>query len=377
MKNGSSPTSLNQATLNSILSVPSKGWPNSPVQSVETLIPNNGGRASFGPQGTIAYSLLDNNVNGTKYADIWTMNSEGTNQHCITCNNPLVPHLSDDVPLWDPNGKFIVFEGQNPNLGQISPHLSQGGAGFNNDLWAITPNGSEAFKLTSTQRGEAVLHPQFSPNGDELVWAGYDKVKKLGGLIHQGNWDIHVATFNISQTGQPSLSNELIFRPGSPNHNTFYETHDVLANGTIIFSSNMASQYESQCKSCALGIWEWNPNLNNTPTLLTQNTNAWNEHAAITPSLSHIVWISSQNENFTPSSNWGATLRTDWWIMNQDGSTKTRVTYFNTQTPTNVRVICAEGSWNSSGTSLVASVDVISATTSVTRIVLINFKTQM
>ncbi|MCL4448342.1 MAG: hypothetical protein M1483_05375 [Actinobacteria bacterium] len=355
------------------LSFPVGGWPGSPVAAVQTLIANHGGRASWSPTGPIAYSIFDHMVNGTLYADIYVANSNGTNGHCITCNNPLVPHLSNDVPVWDPNGRLIVFEGQNPALGPISPHLSQGGAGFNNDLWAITPNGTDAWRLTNTARGEAVLHPQFSPNGSELIWAAYDRTHGIRRFIHRGEWDIHTATFTIGANGQPTLTNQHVYRPGQASPTTFYETHAVMNNGTIIFSSNMSSPYSSTCYACALGIFEWTPAGSQPPILLTPNTSAWNEHAALSPSGKHIAWITSQNEPFIPTTQWGATLRTDWWLMYPNGSHKIRATYFNTPNGFNGRVICAESSWNPTGTALIGTVDLVQGTTATSQIIIIRF----
>ncbi|MHB8264103.1 MAG: TolB family protein [Acidimicrobiales bacterium] len=370
---GSSPSSADNP-IASVLSVPPGGWPGSPVVSVHALVANYGGRASWSPTGPIAYSVRDRVVNGTRYADIYVMNGNGTDRHCITCNNPAVPHLSNDVPVWDPNGRLIVFEGQNPSLGPISPHLSQGGAGFNNDLWAITPNGAHAWRLTDTLRGEAVLHPQFSPNGKELVWAAYDHPQGLRRLLHRGEWDIHVATFSVDTAGQPSLTSQHVYRPGQASSTTFYETHVVTDNGAIIFSSNMGSPYQPSCHTCALGIWEWTPGSPVPPVLLTPNTSAWNEHAALSPSGRHIAWITSQGERFVPSGQWGRTLRTDWWLMNPNGSHKIRATYFNTPKNPGIRVICAEGSWDPSGTALLATVDVIQGTSSTTEILELVFR---
>jgi hypothetical protein len=144
-------------------------------------------------------------------------------------------------------------------------------------------------------------------------------------------------------------------------------------NGTIIFSSNMSSPYSSTCYACALGIFEWTPAGSQPPILLTPNTSAWNEHAALSPSGKHIAWITSQNEPFIPTTQWGATLRTDWWLMYPNGSHKIRATYFNTPNGFNGRVICAESSWNPTGTALIGTVDLVQGTTATSQIIIIRF----
>jgi Tol biopolymer transport system component len=343
------------------LQFPKGGWPGSPVTAMRVIVPSEAARGSFGPDGRIAYSKLDHVVNGTRYGDIYVASATGSGARCITCNNPRVPHLSNDVPVWDPNGQYIVYEGQNPSLGSAPSRLTQGGAGFNNDLWAITPGGHHAYRLTNTMRGEAVLHPQFSLNGTQLAWAAYDHVP--GGLLERrGQWNIHVASFAITAHG-PALENVHVYRPGQATTTTFYETHGFTSTGMLVFSSNMDSPYESSCRGCALGIWKWRPGSSSPPVLLTPNTSAWNEHAAINPRTGNIAWITSQGEPFIPSNDWGATLRTDWWIMGPNGGGKQRLTFFNSP-GSRQRVICAEGSWNPSGNELLAAVEVFNGTAS-------------
>ena len=48
-------------------------------------------------------------------------------------------------------------------------------------------------------------------------------------------------------------------------------------------------------------------------------TSDYNEHAWFTPDGNQIVWMT----------NTQASSGTDWWMMNNDGSNKHRLTYFN------------------------------------------------
>ncbi len=365
------PLTLSQTQTTSLF--PTNGWPGSPVVGVRVLVNKYGGRVSWSPQGPIAYSLDDHIVSGTRYADIYTSSASGSNPRCLTCTSNQIAHLSNDIPLWAPNGNFIIFQSEDPSLGYVPPQLAQGGAGFDNNLWAATPDGKSFYQLTHISRGDAILHPQFSRNGQELAWAGYDR----GAGTFTRQWDIHIARFQIDPSGRPYLSEEKVFRPGISDRSTFYETHGFTPNGELIFSSNMNSPYENSCKACALGIWEWYPASQQNPVLLTPNTSSWNEHASMTPDGKHIAWITSQGEPFTPASNWGLTLRTDWWLMNANGTGKKQITFFNSPSSqtssSNLRVICADSSWNPSGTELVGTVDVIQGDSSVSKIVILTF----
>lgn len=82
--------------------------------------------------------------------------------------------------------------------------------------------------------------------------------------------------------------------------------------------------------------------------------------------------MSSEGQPFTPSADWGATLRTDWWLMGTARGHKIRLTYFNSPSTPGTRVICAEGSWNRARTALVATVDVIRGDVSTTQLIVLD-----
>ena len=61
--------------------------------------------------------------------EIYTMNSDGTNQTRITNNG-----ARDTHPVWSPDGDFIVFESNRTG---------------NSDIWVMNPDGSGLRNLTN------------------------------------------------------------------------------------------------------------------------------------------------------------------------------------------------------------------------------------
>ncbi|MCL5746753.1 MAG: hypothetical protein M1277_00510 [Patescibacteria group bacterium] len=373
---------------------------NSLVKNIQVLIPSEGGRVAWSNQNIIAYSKYPAPASSF-HGEIYTMNPDGSNQTCITCGKPQIPHLSNDIPAWSPNGQYIVFQSVDPALfltsslpEAIKEHLTEGGSGVDNNLWAATPNGSAFYQLTNTTQGGAVLHPQFSPDGKKIFWAArvvtntdsvsnnstpggrFAKLKqfllrkrgyqsgtrygnaKPGSSSTKGEWMLKVADFVVDNSG-PHLENIRSYQPLGPK--VFYESHSWTPDSrTIIFSSS-ANPTASQAPSCACALSIWKLNIDTQKlTPLTHTHNVWNEHAYMSHDGNKIAWISSRGYNFTPSGNWGKTLQTDFWLMNADGTNKEQLTYFNVPGSSEYngdRTIVADSSWNPQDNALVATLD--------------------
>ena len=84
---------------------------------------------------------------------------------------------------------------------------------------------------------------------------------------------------------------------------------------------------------------------------ITQLTfSGYNEHAAYSPNCKYIIWGSN-----TDNKNKGM----DYWIMNEDGSNKQRLTYFNIKGYTEFskkKLYAVDMSWSADGKSMIAYV---------------------
>ena len=283
------------------------------VRSVSTLT-DDGGRLAWSARlNRIAFDRLG----ADGYFDIWTMNPDGSAQACLTCNRPGIPSRHVGNPAWHPSGEFIVFQAQKENLtGPVIDFVGNPGAGINNDLYVADAAGQQARRLVTVPPGfGGLLHPHFSSSGRELQWA--ERVSNTGGLF--GQWVIKVADFRVTG-GVPSLENIRTYSPGA--QQAFYETHGFgPGDQDILFSGNL----ERGVSEFGIDIYRFNPATGSLSNL-TASATEWDEHAHFSPSGNRIAWMSSRG--YPPVSEPGL-LRTEFWVMNADGSGKTQLTRFN------------------------------------------------
>lgn len=331
---------------------------NTPLVQMTVLVSDYGGRVDWSAQNVIAFSRYT--THDKLGGEINTMPPSGAPQVCVTCGQAVISHISNDQPAWTPDGKYIVFQSVDQALYDGLPYptsqknqLVQGGAGLDNNLWLITPDGASLYQLTTVAQGEASLHPHFSPDGKTLYWAAHSRDK------FSGSWGLKLADF-VDDLSGPHLENIRVFQPlGST---VFYESHNVWPdNGSGLFSTdaNPTADLQPPC-ICAMDIGRLDFTTG-VGVLLTSTTNVWNEHAQISPDGSRIVWASSQGYPFVPNSQWQQTLATDLWQMQPDGSNQHQITFFNTPGYPEYkggRVIISDGSWNPTGDEYVVQMDV-------------------
>ncbi|MBE9479180.1 MAG: PD40 domain-containing protein, partial [Chloroflexi bacterium] len=323
------------------------------VKSITVLVDEIGGRVDWSHESDlIAFSKTSEDG----YFDLYIMNPDGTNQRCLTCDKPQVPQKNNGQPAWHPSGEFIVFQAQDPDL-EVPPsvqyleaYMTQGGAGIHNNLWLTNKNGTEFFQLTHIKSGEGTLHPHFSHDGSKLFWTEREKCD------NGGQWILKIADFVVNDTG-PHLENEISFRPRGEEE-TFYESHGfTLDDRKVIFSADFgrADKFDMDIWIMDLETLEL--------TQLTDSIYVWDEHAQISPDGKKIIWISSQGYEWPASEEWTQALKTDYWIMDIDGSNKQRLTFFNEpgypEYDQQERIIAADSSWNEDGTKIVATLGVM------------------
>jgi Tol biopolymer transport system component len=250
-------------------------------------------------------------------------------------------------PSWHPSGDFIVFQAQNKfrGFGRITDYFANPGAGVNNDVWVMDAEGRRFWQLTEVKpRTGAVLHPHFSRDGSQLFWSQRVSVRGIG----WGVWSLRVADFAIVD-GEPRIRNEKSLQPGQ--QHKMYESHGFSRDGrSVIFSGNLEpGQEEIHADIYVLDVAKGAlRNLTNTPL------DEWDEHAHFSPDGRTIVWMSSKDQ---PTKLSASKLKTDFWLMDADGSNKRRLTWFNQ--PGHPHYIeggaaAADNAWSPDGTRIAA-----------------------
>ena len=302
----------------------------SPAKSIEILT-ENGGRIDWSRKKNLI-TFDRRGVDG--FYDIYTMNPDGSNEWCLTCDNAGLPGKHMGQPAWHPSGDYIAFQAEK-RVHKGKSFWAEPGRGIHNDLWLITSDGKRAYELRALKSRMGLLHPHFSHDGSKLFWA-----ERLG----RKRWALQIADFVIDATG-PHLENIRTYKPGA---GLFYESHGFSKDGKkILFSGNLEAQEMSGLDIYTLDL--------ETRKLerLTTSLKQWDEHAQFSPSGKKIVWMSSDGTNWDGKDM--KKLRTELWMMNADGSNKARLTYFNKPgypEYTGERIVVGDSAWSPDGMKL-------------------------
>ena len=308
-----------------------------------TTITTDGGRLDWSPKGEV---LAFDRRGADGYFDVYTMNTQGGDVRCLTCDKKELPNKSMGNPAWHPSGDYIVFQAQNSfkGLGKITDYFANPGAGVNNDLWVMDKDGRQFWPLTQVKPREGgVLHPQFSKNGDKLLWS--ERLSSAGGSW--GTWALRVADFTVAD-GKPSISNIQTIQPGD--QHKMYESHGFSPDGRqIMFSGNL--QQGQKEESADIYLYDLQTK---ALTNLTNSMDEWDEHAHFSPDGRSIVWMTNKGQaKYIRSGQ----PHTDYWLMNPDGTNKRRLTYFNERGHEEfikTGVTCADSAWSPDGQRIAA-----------------------
>ena len=295
------------------------------VTHIKYIVKGVGGRVDWLPNSkVIAYDT----PNQSGFTDVNVINSDGSNQHCVTCNIPALTEYKGN-PAWIPSGKYILFQATDPALPKTAKSRAQymqvtsPGSGWHNNLWVVSADGSKAWQLTHVDVHQGLIHAHFDNAGTRITWAQLDR------NAGQQHWSIKIATFT-DQGGTPRITDIRSYTPGNL---SFYETHGFSEGGTRVLFTGKSQGYSASHLNW--GIFSFDIETGALTTLADPKDTNWNEHAHYTPDGKHVIWMSSKDISQTKAyegesyTSPFATLKTDYWIMNPDGSNKQRLTYFN------------------------------------------------
>jgi Tol biopolymer transport system component len=131
---------------------------------------------SWSRQGKIAYTVV--NDDGTK--EIWVMNADGSGKKQLTH----LPNLNEN-PNWSPDGRWIVFDSDNAETGNL-------------DVYKMHGDGSGLTQLTDSPALDAL--PAFSPDGKKIVFVS-DRAQKDSRKLFVMNTDGSSPTRLVTESG--------------------------------------------------------------------------------------------------------------------------------------------------------------------------------
>ena len=303
-------------------------------------------------QNTIAYDK----PNASGLYDVWTMGADGSNDTCLTCSAAAVAKvgsLNKGNPDWHPSGAFIAFEAQGgASLGQVADAADFPGSGWSNNLWIMDAAGQNFWQITNLPEAGGVIYPRFSPDGTKLSWGQRVEATSLAGGIW-GTWELMVADFVVSPSGVPSVQNTQTltpsYKPGILEY--YYEPHAFSSdNQTVYFMSNIGPGGTPFFGGPGpMDVYSLNLGTNQL-TALTSTPGQWNEFPTVIPGGTNLVYMSTVGAGAMVGH-----FKGDLWVMNADGTSKYRLTYFNDPNSPDYLpggVITADPAFNADGTEL-------------------------
>lgn len=318
------------------------------VKSVTTLV-DLGGNVDWSPDGVwIAYDA----PNAENWTQTWLMHPDGSEQTCLTCENPAAPtplHIGN--PAWHPGMEWLVVQGVEQEFYDRFPsddfdykqRIMDIGVGIGNDLWAMSADGTRFVKLADvwneSRFAGGVLHPHFSRGGKLLAWT-----QRLENGSNGGTWVIKIADF-VTENGLPRLENIRTYQPASGAG--VYEVHSFSPDDSaLLYATNADGQTEHGYDIYTLDL------ATGKSTSLTDTPREWDEHAHYSPDGKCIVWMSSRGAGSTAS-----LLKTELWLMSADGGNATQLTFFNDTASPHYSgdpygVVPADSAWSPDGTQL-------------------------
>jgi hypothetical protein len=196
-------------------------------------------------------------------------------------------------------------------------------SGINADLWAVKTDGSQWVLLKKwdpmqTQLGQGFTGPAFTPDGAHGYWAVIVDGDVL--VYGFGKWRLMRSDFALDANGVLTMSNTTDITPEGANWmepgNISPDGKKLLFNSDIGLPANQTFGQDQFVMDLDTGA----------VTNLTHSPSAWDEHGLFSPDGKKIVWMSSKPY---PDATWVGNLRTDFMLMDADGSNVQQLTHFN------------------------------------------------
>ncbi|MGH7046885.1 MAG: TolB family protein [Stellaceae bacterium] len=284
----------------------------------------------------------------------------GKDFKCITCTSrPGTPAVNRNKMMlsWDPSGKwlFVGVEETKHDLMWLPTTWQRGfmNAGIWLNMWITTPSGDRWYQMTDfdpPQNGPAngYVGVSFTPDGRKAVWAEIVNGNIFANAF--GVWRLHMADFYVDPLGTPHLANQRDITPAGAR---WVEPGNFSPDGRHLLLSMDIGLADAE------GQDQWTLDIDNGELRnLTRTPKVWDEHGLYSPSGKKIVFMSSYPYRDEPNSYKTTSLKTEFMLMDADGSHLQQLTHFNVPgyPESQGKTIAAEATFIGNGSQLYGNV---------------------
>ncbi|MEP6711534.1 MAG: hypothetical protein ABJA37_03910 [Ferruginibacter sp.] len=249
---------------------------------------------------------------------------------------------------WHPSGNYIICAVEKEFYNELLyiPYQTRLGllqSGLWMDIWAVTVTGNNWYTLATTDKG--FTGPAFIPGGSKAAWAEALSGSDLSVDVF-GKWKLQLSNFVVN-SGVPSFTGTTDISPAGSRWiepgNFSSDGHSLLASSDIgILNAEGQDQFIIDINTNKI------INLNNSPKI-------WDEHGVFSPDGKKILFMSSYPYQADTNSYHTLSIKTEFMLMNTDGSGLQQLTHFRTPGyPESSPGIAATGFWSNDGSAISA-----------------------
>jgi Tol biopolymer transport system component len=291
------------------------------------VIQDVGARPRFAPDGN---RVVFDRLNADGFYDVYTCRLDGSDLKPITEGKKGINQRNNGNAIFDRSGRFILFVSEETeHFGKLMKRLGDPGIGLFSNFYATDLDGRQFWKLTDIpikkKLGDrtpsmASVNPVFSPDGSRFVWT---ERYAEGGNHNWGRWRLKVASFVVSD-GRPVLRSErVLFTPKKGN---YVSAMDFLDERRLVVAGNLDGQHE-------YGMDQYVYDIQRGSLLpLTRTSEVWEEDSSVAAN-DQIVYMTNADSrykfNFRRADWPSQPVEREYYVMDPDGSSKERLTYFN------------------------------------------------